>query len=634
MQSLLLDLRFAVRTLRKAPSFTAAVIVTMALGIGATTSMFTVVNSIVLRPLPFPDSDRVVSLCETSPPVRDWCVASPSNVADWADASPTLESAGVARTESFIAQSEGESTGVYGGIASPGFFRVLRIRPALGRLLEDRDMSRGANTVAIVSHAFWRRTLGGASTAIGRNIALDGRAFTVIGVLPADAYIPEFGTVDVWKPLTASIDDVDNRNWRGFTALGRLAPGATLSSLGAELDVIRGRLAAAYPESNRGWGIRVVDLREQTVGPTRPTLWIFLGATAFVLLIASWTTSAFVGMAPSGIPRLDEVTIDGRVALFTVLLSVATAALFGLAPARQASKMDLVMTLKGRRHGGPRETRLRSSLVVVEMALALVLLVGAGLLTRTFGRLLQWDPGFARDGLVTSWMLAPSSGYPTGAAAVRVLELARDAVATVPGLQSVALGSAGPLFGGVETDALSIEGRTDVDPSEAPPVNWFDVSPEYFDALGISIVKGRGITPADVSGAPNVAVINQTLAKRFFPGMDPVGQRVTVTQHASEIVGVVADVTPYRPDRPTAPEIYWPIRQLRSRADRQSDTRRHASHLRRHRIRSELSARAPRRPGRSAHGAQARVGRGRSPRKSTDYGVTTGSSMKLAWPRA
>jgi putative ABC transport system permease protein len=225
------------------------------------------------------------------------------------------------------------------------------------------------------------------------------------------------------------------------------------------------------------------------------------------LLLASWTTRAFVSMAPAGIPRLDEVTIDGRVALLTVLLSVATAAIFGLAPARQASRMDLGPILKGRRHGSLRETHLRSLLVIVEIALALVLLVGAGLLTRTFGRLLQWDPGFAREGLVTSWMLVPTSTYRSGAAAVGVLEGARDSVATVPGLQSVALGSAGPLFGGVETGALSIEGLPAGDPSEAPAVNWFDVSPEYFDALGISIVKGRGITPDDVSGAPNVAIV-------------------------------------------------------------------------------------------------------------------------------
>ena len=613
--SLSRDLRFAVRSLLRAPAFTAAVLVTMMLGIGATTSMFTVVNSIVLRPLPFPGSERVVTLCETSPRVADRCVASPANVADWARESRALESAGVARTEAFIATGETGASSVRGGIASPGFFQVLQVRPALGRLIEDRDMPRGANSVALVSDGFWRRTLGSDPGAVGRAVGLDGRAVTVIGVLPPDAYIPELGVVDVWKPLTASVDNTENRNWRGFFALGRLSTGASRASLGAELEVIRARLAAAYPESNTGWGVRVADLRDQTVGPARATLWIFTATSAFVLLIAcanvaglllvratrrapefavraslgagggrlvrqllteslvlaltggflglllaAWTTRAFVSMAPATIPRLAEVAIDARVALFTVLLSIVTAVFFGLAPARQAARMDLRTTLEGRRHGGSRETRLRSALVVAEMALALVLLVGAGLLTRTFGRLLDWDPGFEREGVVTSWLLARASTYRPGTA-VGVLEQAREAVATVPGLQSVGLGSAGPLFGCCETGALSIEGRPDIDPAKAPPVNWFDISPEYLDALGIALVKGRGFTPADAAGAPNVAVINQALARQFFPGLDAIGQRVTVMEHTSQVVGVVADVRPYRPDRSTPPEIYWPIRQ-------------------------------------------------------------------------
>ena len=370
--ALIRDLRFAVRTLLRAPTFTIAVVVTMMLGIGATTSMFTVVNSIVLRPLPFPGSDRVVTLCETSPRVADRCVASPANVADWARASRALESAGVARTEAFIATTETGASSVRGGIASPGFFQVLQVRPALGRLIEDRDMPRGANTVALVSDGFWRRTLGGDPGAVGRALALDGRAVTVIGVLPADAYFPDIGSVDVWKPLTASVDNAENRNWRGFMALGRLSPGASLVSLRAELDVIRGRLAAAYPDANAGWGVRVADLRDQTVGPARATLWIFTATSAFVLLIAcanvaglllvratrrapefavraslgagggrlvrqllteslvlaltggflglllaGWTTRAFVSMAPATIPRLAEVAVDRRAALFT-----------------------------------------------------------------------------------------------------------------------------------------------------------------------------------------------------------------------------------------------------------------------------------------------------------------------------
>lgn len=614
------DVRFAVRTLFKTPGFLLAVVTTMSLGIGTTISMFAVVNSIVLRPLPFPESERVVMVCETNPRAREWCVASPPNVADWADGSHLLESAGVARAESFIARNDEGSSGVQGGIATPGFFRVLRVTPMLGRLFEDGDLNRGSNGVVLVSHAFWRRALQGDRAVIGRTLTLDGRVFTVVGVLPADAYVPGFPWVEVWKPLTASIDNVDNRAWRGFTAIARRGPGVSLPQLRAELQTIAARLSAAYPDANAGWGINVVQLRDRTVGPTRTTLWTFVGATAFVLLIACanvaglllvratrrtpefavrtslgagrarlvrqllteslvlsllggaaglllalWTTRAFVLLAPTSIPRLDEVSIDGRVAFFAVLLSAVTAILFGLVPARQASSVDLADALKGRRHGTGGETRLRSALVIAEMALALVLLVGAGLMVRALDRVLRWDPGFSREGLATSWLLAPADTYRTTAAAVGVLERARDAIAGLPGMHSAALASGGPLFGGVETGAIVIEGAPPIDQSAAT-VNWFDVSPEYFDVVGIATVKGRTFHERDVASGPHVAVINQSLATRFFGTDNPIGRRVRVMKHASEIVGIVRDIRPYRPDLAAPPEIYWPIRQYPRRA--------------------------------------------------------------------
>jgi putative ABC transport system permease protein len=609
------DVRFALRRLRKAPGFTTAVVITMALGIGATVSMFTVVDRIILRPLPFPQSNRVVVLCETNPRMPDRCVASPPNVEDWTRASRTLEAAGVARSESFVAQIDGGMSSVAGAIASPGFFRVLRSEPARGRLFEVSDMDKGSNGVAIVSTSFWRRALHGDPAAVGRTLSLDGRPFTVIGVLRADAYVPDFGNIDVWKPLTASIDNVDNRQWRGFRAIARLAPGVSLATARVELDTIRARLAVAYPASNTDWGIRVADIRDESVASARPALWIFLAATAFVLLISCanvaglllvrttrrapefavrvslgagrarivresvadslvialvggslglllslWTTRAFAVLAPSSIPRLDEVAIDGRVVLFAFAVSVTTAVLFGLVPAWHASGTDVLTALKGQRHGTGRERRWRSGLVIIELGLAFVLLVGAGLLVRTFDRLVQWNPGFERAGVITSWMLAPPATYRTTRAAVEVLERARESVASAPGIHAVALGSGGPLFGGIESDSLSVKSRSGADIVEAP-VNWFDVSPEYFETLGIAVVKGRAFSAEDMAGAPPVAIINRSLAKRFFGAQDPLGHRVTVMDHTSEIVGIVDDVRPYRPDLATAPEIYWPIQQ-------------------------------------------------------------------------
>jgi predicted permease len=613
------DIRLALRTLAKAPTFTAAVMVTIALGVGATTAIFTVVDAILLRPLPFPDSEQAVVLCETNPAIGDWCGASPMNVADWARASRTLDSAGVARTEPLIVRASSENYGVIGGIASPGFFRVLRLRPMLGRLIEDRDMDRRTNHVVMVSNLFWQRRLGADLHVVGREIVLDEQPFTIVGVLPADAYVPgPVDHVEVWKPLTASIDNVELRKWRGFRAIGRLARGASPAALRAELETIRAQLAKAYPEANRDWGLRIGGLRKELVGDVSRTLWIFLGAVGLVLLIAcanvaslllvrasgrapefavraslgarrgrlvqqlvteslvmalgggalglllaGWATSAFVALAPANIPRISEVGIDGHVILFTFMLSAVTAVIFGAAPARQASKADLNTVLRGNRATGGAGTRLRSALVVVELALALMLLVGAGLLIRTFDRLLRWDPGFDRAGLVTTWMLTPR-GVGGGSAAVAVMERVRDEVVTVPGVRAAALGSAGPLFGGgPETGGLEIEGRPPFAPGEMPTVEWFDISRHYFDTLGVRVLRGRGFSAADTASAPPVAVVNDTMARRFFGGQNPIGRRVTVEEHPSEIVGVVADVRPLRPDQPTAPQIYWPIEQYR-----------------------------------------------------------------------
>jgi putative ABC transport system permease protein len=280
------------------------------------------------------------------------------------------------------------------------------------------------------------------------------------------------------------------------------------------------------------------------------------------LLLAAWATRVFVSLAPPAIPRLDELTFDTRVALFAFLLSTMTAVVFGAVPASQASKSDVGHALARRQRGGTSATRRhRSWLVVGELALAFVLLAGAGLLARAFGNLLRWDPGFDRQGVTVSWLLVPSNTYQTGDAAVAVLERAQSEVATVPGVRSVALASAGPLFGGAETDKLTVDGAARTPSDEAPAVHWFDVDPGYFDVLGIRHVSGRKLTSADSASAPLVALVNESLARRFFPGGTAVGHRVTVMNHASEIVGVVADVRPYRPDRSAPAEIYWPIRQ-------------------------------------------------------------------------
>lgn len=610
------DVRFAFRTLLKAPTFTAALIATIALAVGSTTAIFAVVDNILLRPLPFPDSERTVALCETNAATGGWCGAAPMNVADWTRMTPAFDSAGLARTESFIAKSGTGKYGGMGGIVTPGFFRVLRVRPMLGRLIEEGDLPSGSNHVALVGQEFWQLRLGSDPSIVGHSIVLDDAPFTIIGVLPAGVWMPDpFMEVQIWKPLTASIDNVGNRNWRGFTAIGRMAPGVSQARLFSALTVVRSQLATAYPEANKDWGLRIVGLREKTVGDTSSTLWIFLGTAVFVLLIACanvaglllvratgraaefavraslgagrrrliqqlmteslvlsliggacglllavWATAAFVEMAPTDIPRLTEVGIDRRVVLFAFLLAAATAMIFGVAPARRAWKTDVNDALKGVRGGRGADTRLRSGFAVVQLSLALMLLFGAGLLTRSFARFMNWDPGFQRANVVTTFMLPPKT-----ADVVSLMQQVRDEVAAVPGVQAVALASGGPsgLFGGGDTDGIAIEGRPALAPDQMPTVEWFDIDRHYFDTLGVRTVRGRGLSASDTFGAPHVAIINEALARRFFPGEDPIGRRATVEKHPSEIVGVVADVKPMRPDQPVAPQIYWPIQQYR-----------------------------------------------------------------------
>lgn len=620
MDRLIGDVRFAFRTFLKSPTFTAAVVATIALAVGSTTAIFAVVDNILLRPLPFADSERTVALCETNAAVpAGWCGASPMNVMDWARMTAALDSAGVARGESFVAQIGSEKYSGFGAMVTPGFLKALRVSPLLGRLIEESDLPKGSNHVIVVSHEFWQRRLGSDSSIVGHAITLDGSPFTIVGVLPQGAWMPDpYMDALVWKPLTASPENVTNRSWRGFLALGHMVPGVTRPKLFAELTVVRSQLASAYPDANKDWGLKILALREKTVGDTSTTLWIFLGTAAFVLLIACanvaglllvratgraaefalraslgagrrwlvqqlmtesgvlslvggalglllavWATAAFVAVAPANIPRLDEVGIDARIVAFAFLLATATAMLFGIAPARRAWKTDLNTALKGTRGGGGTDTRLRSAFAVVQLSLALMLLVGAGLLARSFARFMQWDPGFNRRNVVTSFMAPPR--LPGGGTVVSLMQQVRDEVATLPGVEAAALtsGGSGSLLGGGDVDTIAIEGQPTLPPDKMPMVEWFDMDPHYFETLGIRLVRGRGFSASDRYESPHVAVINEALARGFFSAENPIGRRVTVEGHPAEIVGVAADVKPWRPDEVVPPQIYWPIQQYR-----------------------------------------------------------------------
>jgi putative ABC transport system permease protein len=612
------DMRYALRTLIRAPGFTAVAVITLALGIGANTAIFSVVDSILLRPLPVADPDRLVSLCETNPAIAGFCIASPTNVEDWSQQSRSFAAIGIARDWPFILKTDEGVEGINGGIATPDFFDVLQFTPALGRLFVPDDLEPGNNRVVVLTHATWRSRFGSDATIVGRTLTLDDESFTVIGVLPADAVVPRMEHYQVWAPLHFHPREARRRSWRGFRALGRLADGATIAEARAEMATIANRLAGEYPETNDGWGVRLVPLHEQVVGSVRPMLLVFLGAVGFVLLIgcanvanlllarsasrrrelavrtalgasrgrlvrlllgesvllaviggaaglllAVWAVNTFVSLAPGGIPRLDEVGMDGRVLAFALLISLLTSVVFGLVPSLQATSLDLNAELKeGDRGSSSGRLGVRGLLVISEVALALMLLIGAGLLTQSFATLLRWKPGFDQSNLLTVWLLASSGKYETGDQVVSVFRQAAAEVEALPSVESVGRTSAGPLFGGRETDEFHIGGRPQPNPGEGPVARWFDVGPNYFATLGISLLKGRSFEETDARGAEPVAIINESAVQRYWPGEDPLGQRITIYGRTMTVVGVVTDVRPLRPGTPIDPEIYWPQTQV------------------------------------------------------------------------
>jgi putative ABC transport system permease protein len=613
------DLRYALRQFARAPGFALVVMVTLSLGIGATTSMFSFVSGVLLRPLPYPEAHRIVMVCETSPErPAEWCGASPSNWADWVRRSRTLEHAGLGREWSFGIAQEGRTRGVAGGIATPGLFEVFGARPVRGRLFEPRDIQRGNEHVAIISYGFWQAWFGGSGDVLGKQLNIDGEVYEIAGVLPADFAVPRIAKVDVWIPLWP--ERLTARGWRGFASFGKLREGVTLEQARAEMSSLRNALAQEFPETNAAWGVQVDSLHERTVRTVRPALLVFLAAVFGVLLIACanvanlflargasrerefavrlalgagrlrltrqlllegllyaagggllgvlgayWAVDAFRGLAPAWFPRIDTVQVDDRVLAFSVAVTVVTSLLFGLAPALAAGRLNLNDTLRDARSGGIHRGigRLREALVVTEIALACVLLVSAGLLLRSFGNLLEWTPGFNRENLVmVSAFLSPGK-YPKVDAVTEVFRRGVEEIRAVPGVVTAGAGSAVPLLGGDGEQEFYIEGRTVPGAGERPSVWWYDVDPNYFQTLGIPLLRGRHFTEADNRGAAQVAIVNETTARRHWPNENPIGQRIHLLTHKKsvEIVGVVGDVRPFRPDEAPKAEIYWPFAQ-------------------------------------------------------------------------
>lgn len=618
LEDLATDLRVAVRSLRKTPGFAAAVVLTLALGIGANTAIFSVLNGVVLRPLDYPDPDRLVRLCEEHESVAGFCTNSFVVVRDFSERSRAFERIGAGRGWSFILRGSEGGENVRGGIVDAELFRVLGLSPVIGRGFGQEDLGPDAAPVAVLSHAAWRVRFGADPDLVGSPITLDDERVTVVGVLPPDAVVPGLDAVEVWRPIPFDPTDPRVRDWRGFRAIGRLRPEIPLEDGLADLRAVAAELGREFPETNAGWGVRGTPLHDDVVGDTRRALHIFMGAVAFVLLIgcanvanllmarsarrerelavrrslgagrgrlarmlltegwllaitgaglglllAVWGVRTFVALAPPGLPRVDTVAVDGTAVLFTAVVAGLATLAFGAIPALRASRPDLVGALRaGPERGGRMRLGARAGLVVAEVALGLVLLVGAALLGRAFAGLTAWDPGFDRHGLVTFWALASDGRYDTGHQVVATFEEIATELETLPSVHSVGAASAGPMFGGRETIQFRVGGAAERGRADAPVARWYDMDPGFFRTLGVPLLEGRYFDAADDSSGTPVAIVNQTLARRFFPGRSAVGGRIELEDRGTvSVVGVVADVRPFRPDAAIEPEIYWPVAQ-------------------------------------------------------------------------
>ena len=609
------------KRLYRDPAFAIGAILLLGLGIGASTALFAFVRAILLRPLPFPESDRVVILCETNESIGQHCVASPPNALDWQDRGRTVEAVGQAREWSFLLRYGQQAKSINAGLATPQLFQVLRTRPLHGRLFSLSETTQANAPVVVLSHALWTSWFNSDRTIVGRTIELDRQPFTVIGVLRADFELPSYADAELWVPFHFNPREEERRGWRGFMTIARLSDGANEAQAAAELTSIQQQLAREHPETNEGWGVSVEPLKSFVVKGTRPRLIVFSAAIGLLLLITcanlaalllvratarehefalrvalgasmrriaayiiteaviigiaagalafgvAWTAvRAFVHFAPTSLPRLDEVGVDSPIFFFALGLALLTTLLVAAWPAFQASRAATALTLRaGARQLTDRAgLRLRRGLVVLEIAVALTLLVGSALLVRSFGALVEWQPGIPRERLLVLSFYVPRERIPNQSVIPALYQQLETKLAAQIGIEAVGTASAGPLFGGNEAGRFRIEGYDYVDAKDAVSLRWYDASPGYLSALGLPLERGRLFTEGDRLDGPLVAVINEAAARRYFSADNPVGKRIRYLEsdQTFEIVGVIADVKPFDPSQTTEPEIYFSNRQL------------------------------------------------------------------------
>jgi putative ABC transport system permease protein len=625
MIQLLRNVRHALRSLRRAPAFTLAAVATLALGIGANTAIFSVVNGVLLDPLGYPEPDRLVVVWGRHATIGQETASLPDFL-DWRDEARSFETLAAMTHTRFNLTGSGQPEVVRGGLTTAGLFRVFGLAPTAGRVFDEDDERSAASPVAMLGEGYWRRRFGGRADIIGGPILLSGIAHTVVGIVPAALHLD--ATVEVWKPLVT--DSVQHRRSDFLTVFGRLRRGVTHQRAQEEMSTIARRLEAQYPETNSNWSAEVVSLREQMVGEIRPALLVFMGAVGLVLLIAcanvanlmlarvagrrreltirsslgasrtrlagdlllesvllgllggglglllaAWGIDALRSLEPGTIPRVEEIGLDLRVLGFALALSILTGLLFGVAPAWRFVRRDLRDGLtEGSRGvaGGSGIQRTRSVLVLAEVALAFVLLAGAVLLLRSFERLLRVDPGFTAERVLTVRVTLPRIKYADEVRWLAFGEQLLQRVSGQPGVQSAALVSDAPLGDSPPYFGFEIQGGEARGNGSVQDAAVFTTSEGYFETLRIPLIEGRFYQATDRAGGERVVVISKTTAGRFWASGSPIGARITFGDPADPdvqwltIVGVAGDVHPERLSDQAYPQIYVPFAQAPTRS--------------------------------------------------------------------
>jgi putative ABC transport system permease protein len=631
MRTLWQDLRYSARMLLKKPGFTAIAVITLALGIGANTAIFSVVNRVLLFRLQYKDAGRLVMAWGSNPQQGlDIDTVSPADLADWRAQNTVFEDLAATTDAQYNLTGMGEPELLIGYSLAANFFQVAGVQPALGHVFTPEEDRAGAPGVVILSHRLWQWRFGSDPKAIGRSVTLNGNPYTIIGVMPAGFQFPQRS--ELWTPLklnSLSANQANNRNFRYLRVMARLKPGGTLEQAQMEMSRIAQRLAEQHPDTNAGEGVKIVSLQEQYAGDIKPTLLALLGAVGFTLLIACvnvanlllaqaaarqreiavrtalgawrgrivrqlltesvllaliggalgllltvWSANLLVALFPNevanlNIPVVEEIPIDGRVLGFSLLISLLTGVIFGLAPAWQASKPDLSQSLKesgANTTAGVSRRRMRGLLVVSEMALAVLLLVGAGLMIKSFWRLLQGDLGLNPKNVLTMEVLLSPQKYSDGRQRRTFLQGVMQRIENLPGVEQAGATNFLPLTGFWGKVSFSIEGRPAPRPNEESSADNRVVTERYFRTMGIRLLRGREFDERDREGAAPVVIVNETMARRYWPNEDPVGARINLGQgNKPEIIGVVNDVKSFGLEEQTHPDIYRPFAQAQFR---------------------------------------------------------------------